>query len=577
MNYLTDQYGRNINPQNPLSVDDVSVSHDRITISSEVLTFKTGAAGLAGVVALDKGPVSDLRGSHVGSYWRDNDPVLEGGERSANGLSYVSAVVETATSATVTIVDPQHTLSSLLPPTGSTGEYIIVLTDGEGDELYGWIKEVAASGSSYTIKVYNSAAITTQSWVGTLSSFEFAQNETRFAIYKNTSSIVWTTGTVLTQEVSYDSSVNDVVQLSEFSNGDYAVDYASGRILYKKKTTGTSDSITYGVRADSVVVSTTSGAGGATAANQASEIALLTTIDADTSSIATDASTAAGLLATIDADTSGIATDTGTIAGDTTSIDGKTPALGTALVAASVPVTIATDDTVATDLTAIKTAVEIMDDWDESNRAAVNIISGQIGVAAGAGAVDALTQRVTLASDDPAVALLATIDADTGNISGNTATIAGDTTSIDAKITACDTTDVRQATHDNLNLNANMQVGDADVSATNGVPTTPETVSNFNSTAYEASNVVKAAAGKVFEIRGYNSGSAQWIQIHDASSLPADTAVPEDIIYVGANNNFSITYPRGKSFGTGIVVCNSSTGPTKTIGAADCWFSGEYE
>lgn len=51
---------------------------------------------------------------------------------------------------------------------------------------------------------------------------------------------------------------------------------------------------------------------------------------------------------------------------------------------------------------------------------------------AGAGAVATGVQRVTLASDDPAVALLGTIDTDTG-------VIAGDTTSIDGKITACNT------------------------------------------------------------------------------------------------------------------------------------------
>jgi hypothetical protein len=47
---------------------------------------------------------------------------------------------------------------------------------------------------------------------------------------------------------------------------------------------------------------------------------------------------------------------------------------------------------------------------------AVAIISGQAGIAAGSGAVDALTPRVILATDDPAVALLTTIDADTGAI-----------------------------------------------------------------------------------------------------------------------------------------------------------------
>lgn len=42
--------------------------------------------------------------------------------------------------------------------------------------------------------------------------------------------------------------------------------------------------------------------------------------------------------------------------------------------------------------------------------------------------------------------------------------------SIDGKITIVNTTDVRQSTHDNLNLNANLQVGDADVANGNPVP-----------------------------------------------------------------------------------------------------------
>ena len=72
--------------------------------------------------------------------------------------------------------------------------------------------------------------------------------------------------------------------------------------------------------------------------------------------------------------------------------------------------------TIAGDTTDIETAVEIMDDWDESDRAKVNIVVGQAGVTAGAGSVAANTPRVTLAADDPGVALLTTIDADTGNI-----------------------------------------------------------------------------------------------------------------------------------------------------------------
>lgn len=56
------------------------------------------------------------------------------------------------------------------------------------------------------------------------------------------------------------------------------------------------------------------------------------------------------------------------------------------------------------------TALQIIDDWDESDRAKVNLVVGQAGITAGAGAVAANTPRVTLASDDPAVVALQVID-----------------------------------------------------------------------------------------------------------------------------------------------------------------------
>lgn len=133
-------------------------------------------------------------------------------------------------------------------------------------------------------------------------------------------------------------------------------------------------------------------------------------------------------------------TGTHVVATQNVDANGKVLNVGTAAMAASAPVTIATNDTqfgsvgaaadvdgnVHSQLRSIGEAVEIMDDWDESDRAKVNPIAGQAGVAAGSGATDALTQRVVSATDDPAVVLLGTIDADTS-------TIAGDTTSIDNK------------------------------------------------------------------------------------------------------------------------------------------------
>ena len=55
-------------------------------------------------------------------------------------------------------------------------------------------------------------------------------------------------------------------------------------------------------------------------------------------------------------------------------------------------------------------ALQILDDWDESDRAKVNLILGQAGITGGAGAVGATTPRITLASDDPGVVALQLID-----------------------------------------------------------------------------------------------------------------------------------------------------------------------
>lgn len=103
--------------------------------------------------------------------------------------------------------------------------------------------------------------------------------------------------------------------------------------------------------------------------------------------------------------------------------------------------------------------------------------------------------------------------------------------------------------------------------------------SNATTTIYANSLLIKASPGKLFGFSGYNSkGSAQWIQIHDSATLPAEAAVPKVIVYAAATSNFSFDAGvYGREFANGMYMVNSSTGPTKTIGSADVWFDGQYK
>lgn len=110
------------------------------------------------------------------------------------------------------------------------------------------------------------------------------------------------------------------------------------------------------------------------------------------------------------------------------------------------------------------------------------------------------------------------------------------------------------------------------------MPIEGTTALNSSSVAYVASQIVKAAPGTLYRLQVYSSlGSAQWIQLHNSATLPADAAVPVAIFKIATVADITISYADiGRYFSAGIVVCNSTTGPAKTIGAADCWFDAQY-
>jgi hypothetical protein len=112
----------------------------------------------------------------------------------------------------------------------------------------------------------------------------------------------------------------------------------------------------------------------------------------------------------------------------------------------------------------------------------------------------------------------------------------------------------------------------------------PSASSNYaasldSSVAYETSGVVKASAGVLYGCVGYNSSaSARWIQFYNSATVPADAAVPIFTFKVGADSNFSFDMGKfGAYFSAGISWATSSTGPTKTVGAAEAWVNVAYK
>jgi hypothetical protein len=100
---------------------------------------------------------------------------------------------------------------------------------------------------------------------------------------------------------------------------------------------------------------------------------------------------------------------------------------------------------------------------------------------------------------------------------------------------------------------------------------------NSPSRTLEASRVIKTGVGILYGLTVTNTkASAQFFQVFDAATVPADGAVPLLSKSVPAGDAVGIDWVPGRTFRVGIVVCNSSTSATKTVGSADCLFDVQF-
>lgn len=97
---------------------------------------------------------------------------------------------------------------------------------------------------------------------------------------------------------------------------------------------------------------------------------------------------------------------------------------------------------------------------------------------------------------------------------------------------------------------------------------------NVTSTAYSDHIVVATGPIILLGFTIYSSAAAaQFIQLHNSATLPADDEVPVLMLPVAAEDFLGTFWgSEGRYFSNGLVICNSSLPTVKAIGAADCWF-----
>lgn len=97
------------------------------------------------------------------------------------------------------------------------------------------------------------------------------------------------------------------------------------------------------------------------------------------------------------------------------------------------------------------------------------------------------------------------------------------------------------------------------------------------STALEGSRVLKPGAGQLSSLQVNSTGTALFVMLIDAATVPADGAVtPAKVWQLAINSTLSITYADAPLILiNGITVVCSSTGLFTKTASATCMISGE--
>lgn len=214
---------------------------------------------------------------------------------------------------------------------------------------------------------------------------------------------------------------------------------------------------------------------------------------------------------------------------------------------------------------AIKTAVEIMDDWDETDRAKVNIIAGQAGVTAGAGSVAANTPRVTHASDDPVTTSVQLID---DAIVADDAAFTPATTKVNmagffADETSTDSVNEGDGGAARMTLDRKQIVTVAPSATTEGWLTANMTSGDTFTALTNSAQAIKASAGKFGGYFIYNpNASATYVIVYNVASgsVTVGTTTPKLVFCIPATSGANLELVNGITFDTAMSVAAATTG-----------------